>query len=284
MIREVLFIMIGIYKITNTINQKCYIGKSLDVDKRIHQHKYNINSRPYLQNAINKYDINNFTFEIIESGLDKNDYGEREKYWISYYNSMAPNGYNLTSGGENYPGCKMSDIVKNKISVANKGKIFSDLTRQRMSKSAKIKYFSDAHKNNMSLSKLGKNNGFYGKHHTEESKYKISKKLSGVNSPNYGKSGHMKGKHHSDETKLKLSNKAKVNSIGNKNVVDKIWINNGILSKRVSQKDVDFYTQQGFVVGRIMNRKCNCICKICGQNFIGKSHNSSICDICKEAV
>lgn len=44
--------MIGIYK----INGKCYIGKSLDVEKRLYQHRVNQNSRPYLQNAIKKYE------------------------------------------------------------------------------------------------------------------------------------------------------------------------------------------------------------------------------------
>lgn len=274
--------MIGIYKITNTINNKCYIGKSLDVEKRLYQHKNNIDSRPYLQNAISKYGIKNFSFKIIEDNLTQENYGEREMYWISYYKSMSPNGYNLTSGGENEPGHKLSDITKNKIGKSNKGKKRSIESRIKMSESAKVKDFSEEHKKNMSLSKMGNKNSFYGKHHSKESKKKMSKKLSGVNSPNYGKIGHMTGKHPSEETKIKIGEHAKINSKNNTNVVGKIWINNGVESKRIKQDELEMYETQGYKIGRIMNRKCNCICKLCGSSFIGKSYNSSICDDCKE--
>lgn len=276
--------MIGIYKITNMVNGKCYIGKSLDVEKRIYQHKNNINSRPYLQNAISKYGIDNFTFEVIEDNLSKTEYGDREIYWIKYYNSMSPNGYNLTSGGENKPGCKLSDITKHKISIAKMGKKRSLETRMKMSKSAKIKLFTQEHKEHMRLSKLGKNNSFYGKHHTDESKRKMSEKLSGTNSPNYGKIGHMTGKHHSEESKRKIGDHAKINSRNNTNVKNKIWINNGINSKRIDKEDFKIYESKGYKEGRIMNRKCNCICKICGDEFVGKSHNASICNECRVSM
>lgn len=50
--------------------------------------------------AINKYGIENFTFEIIESQVE--NYNDRERYWIKYYDSYE-NGYNETEGGENPP-------------------------------------------------------------------------------------------------------------------------------------------------------------------------------------
>lgn len=46
-----------------------------------------------------KYGIDNFDFEIIEE-CDKSMLSEREKYWIQFYDSMVPNGYNLTNGGD----------------------------------------------------------------------------------------------------------------------------------------------------------------------------------------
>lgn len=242
--------MIGIYKITNNINGKCYIGKALNVEKRLYQHKNNQNSRPYLQNAISKYGIENFSFEVIEDNLTKETYGKRERFWISYYNSMSPNGYNLTSGGENEPDGTLSDVVKKKISDSHKGKKPTKEARKRMSESAKIKYFSDEHKQNMSLSKMGEKNSFYGKHHSEESKRKMSEKLSGVNSPNYGKVGHMTGKHHSEETKKTMSIKAKINAQGNTNVRGRIWVNNGIESKRIKKEDFDIYKNNGYELGR----------------------------------
>ena len=99
----------GIYKITNQINNKSYIGKSKDIMRRWRQHKtepYNINADTYdvaFYRAIRKYGIENFQFEIIEQ-CPEDQLNEREKYWIEYYNTYMnhPNaqGYNMTRGGE----------------------------------------------------------------------------------------------------------------------------------------------------------------------------------------
>lgn len=95
--------MAYIYKITNTINQKVYIGKTnFSIEQRWKEHcreskrKKNIN-RPLYQ-AINKYGISSFTIEEIESCLIEESY-DREKFWISYYDSFI-NGYNATLGGD----------------------------------------------------------------------------------------------------------------------------------------------------------------------------------------
>lgn len=97
-------IISGIYKITNKINGKCYIGKSIDIYQRWNRHK--IDSRPIqeggdtctIHNAIRKYGLNNFSFEIVEI-IDLPQLNEREKYWINFYDSYY-NGYNDTFGGE----------------------------------------------------------------------------------------------------------------------------------------------------------------------------------------
>lgn len=91
--------MIGIYKIQNLINGKIYIGQSVHIQARFNQHKNeakNGNTRP-LYNAIRKYGIENFSFEIIEE-CSKEMLNEREIYWIKKYDSFH-NGYNLTPGG-----------------------------------------------------------------------------------------------------------------------------------------------------------------------------------------
>lgn len=94
--------MVGIYKITSNDTGKCYIGQSIDISTRWQQHMYkalyrNDNNKFY--NAVRKYGINNFTFEVIEL-CEKNQtiLDERERYWIEYYDSYN-NGYNSTKGG-----------------------------------------------------------------------------------------------------------------------------------------------------------------------------------------
>lgn len=102
--------MIGIYKITNMINNKIYIGQSKDIQRRWQQHRtesFNVNCRAYdviFYRAIRKYGIDNFKFEIIEE-CPEAKLNEREKYWIKFYNTYIKNdnsnGYNMTEGGEN---------------------------------------------------------------------------------------------------------------------------------------------------------------------------------------
>lgn len=76
--------MIGIYKYTNKINGKIYIGLSNDIQRRKNEHltKANANDKVYFHQAIRKYGINNFDFEVLETFdiEDRNLMGEREKY------------------------------------------------------------------------------------------------------------------------------------------------------------------------------------------------------------
>ena len=94
---------IGIYKIKNLINDKVYIGQSVDVEKRWSTHKAelknNYHHNIHLQNAWNKYGEENFEFSIIEECYT-NQLNQREIYWIAKFNSCET-GYNLTSGGGN---------------------------------------------------------------------------------------------------------------------------------------------------------------------------------------
>lgn len=92
-----------IYKITNNINGKCYIGKTLgSIEKRWKEHQYDSTRRKLevrpLYRAFNKYGIENFSIEQIEE-CDVDILSEREIYWINYYNSYHY-GYNATFGGD----------------------------------------------------------------------------------------------------------------------------------------------------------------------------------------
>ena len=106
-----------IYKITNNINNKIYIGKTnRDISIRFQEHidsSNSINSPSYnyhLHRAFRKYGIENFSIDKIEE-VSEGLINEREKYWIKYYDSYN-NGYNLTLGGEGNLIYKDEDILK----------------------------------------------------------------------------------------------------------------------------------------------------------------------------
>lgn len=107
--------MLGIiYKITNIINSKVYIGQTIRPLKiRWYEHCQSINNEKYqmiIKRAIHKYGKENFTIESIEE-CDQQLLNQREKYWISYYDSYE-NGYNSTLGGQDYT--KMPKLIKEK--------------------------------------------------------------------------------------------------------------------------------------------------------------------------
>ena len=123
-------IITGIYKITNLVNGKMYIGQSIDIYKRWKEHNniaFRTTSKSYnypLYKAIRKYGIDNFKFEIIEEcSIEK--LNDKEIYYINKYNTCIFNknsfGYNMTLGGEGHRGYKHSEESKRKIGEASKG-------------------------------------------------------------------------------------------------------------------------------------------------------------------
>lgn len=87
----------GIYKITNKINKKAYIGASIDIQRRWKEHKRML-YKADIYDAFKKYGIDNFTFEVVEL-CQQEELNLKEKYWINFYNTYK-NGYNMTTGGE----------------------------------------------------------------------------------------------------------------------------------------------------------------------------------------
>ena len=109
----------GIYKITNLKNNKIYIGQSVDIGKRISNHKYklkkNIHQNIYLQSSFNKYGIDNFSFEIIEE-CNRDSLNNREMYWVKHYNSNDRGfGYNVQEPSDD-KAYRVSDDTKIKLS------------------------------------------------------------------------------------------------------------------------------------------------------------------------
>lgn len=84
----------GIYKITNQINGKMYIGQSVHIERRWQEH-CRPSTASVISKAIKKYGVQNFTFDIIEECEEK-DLNKRESYWINEYQSLIPNGYNIS--------------------------------------------------------------------------------------------------------------------------------------------------------------------------------------------
>lgn len=113
--------MAYIYRILNKLTKKCYIGetKCIDVSRRWNQHRQTIEINkgcPALRDAVKKYGIDNFEFSVLIICFDD----ERFKYEIEYikkYNSVVPNGYNITNGGEGggFQGKTHTEEVKNII-------------------------------------------------------------------------------------------------------------------------------------------------------------------------
>lgn len=200
----------GIYMIKNIINNKIYIGQTINVNARLKSHrnklKNNNHENQHLQNSWNKYRENNFKFEIIKM-YNEDELNDREVYWINYYKSYDFKfGYNKTFGGNSE---RPTEETKNKMSIAAKGRKLSIEIKRKLSQSLKGKnkgnFLSEETKKKLSQSLKGKNAG--------EKNYMYGKK--GKLSPNYGikrsqdwinnLSKKLKGKSRSAETKEKIS-------------------------------------------------------------------------------
>lgn len=117
-----------IYKITNIINNKIYIGqtrKTIEERFQAHINKAKQHTNRYLYDAMNKYGYDNFIPSEIEE-CDDNLLDEREIYWIAYYNTTNKQyGYNMTiggGGGDTWTNNPNKEEISKKLSAANKGK------------------------------------------------------------------------------------------------------------------------------------------------------------------
>lgn len=167
--------MIGIYKITNKINGKCYIGQSINIKERFYGHKSSENNK-YLKNAFKKYGIDNFVFEVIEE-CKMEELNEKEIYYIKLYKSANRKyGYNLSLGGQG-KAKKTSLRTRKLISKSKKGKC----TRTPESEEKRLKSFKKTLEE-MPKEDLKKWHKKIGKKHkgkvvTQEQREKISKSL-----------------------------------------------------------------------------------------------------------
>lgn len=141
--------MTGIYKITNLINNKIYIGQSTNIQNRWEEHKfYSSNEHTALQAAFKKYGISNFSFEVIEE-CPKEKLDEREIYWIKFYDSYN-NGYNLTKGGMSKIKLDYSLIVETYQKLGSIHATHKELGIHRDSVRRALEYFDIPYNKNIS--------------------------------------------------------------------------------------------------------------------------------------
>lgn len=133
-----------VYKITNSIDQKCYIGiTSYSLEFRWKAHKYKNNKCVRLKNAIQKYGENNFKVEELYTCFSIEHANEMEEYFIKLYNSLSPNGYNLRTGGK-YG--RPSEETKEKISKSHIKRLKEPQLLQQRKESMLKRWASDERK------------------------------------------------------------------------------------------------------------------------------------------
>jgi group I intron endonuclease len=162
-----------IYKISNLVNGKCYIGESKqkDIKKRWNKHIISLKTKkgsPALIGAFEKYGIENFKFEILIICFN-NDRFFYEIEYIQKFNALVPNGYNILEGRIKIIGINsksFQEFIEKKKEVSS---IYKD----------KTKLFSD-NKNYDKLQKVveeGQDGNDNSRKHTDETKSKISQSI-----------------------------------------------------------------------------------------------------------
>lgn len=173
-----------IYKYTNRINGKVYIGQTIDEVRRINNHK-KLYGDSLFHRALKKYGFDSFDYEVIER-VDESQLDEQEIFWISYYKSNDRTfGYNLTTGGDGLRGYRYTEEQRKRRSEQSKGnKSFTGHThtevyKQKMSDLFKGKTLSDETKKKIGDANKG-NKHRLGSHLSEETKKKISEAHKGI--------------------------------------------------------------------------------------------------------
>lgn len=214
----------SIYKITNTKNNKVYIGFTKNFERRVVEHTRNskkLNSHLYY--AIKKHGIEVFTFEIVYQSLDfEHSKNIMETYFINLYDSYY-SGYNMTLGGDGTFGRKWTDEQKQLASIRNKGhksenkgKTYIEIYGEEKAKEKIEKNKNTWTKKRLlnpkqkipKLSRLGLTyKEIFGEERAKEISDKKRIKMLGENNPRYGKPGSFTGRKHSDETIAKIKGK-----------------------------------------------------------------------------
>ena len=192
--------MIGIYSIRNVQNGDCYVGQTIDIERRKRAH-FATSSNYYISHAMRKYGKAAFVFEVLEV-CSEEMLDDRECHWIAALDCIRPNGYNLLSGGANG---RHTQETREKMSQSSRGeknpqwgKPLSEEHRKKLSKALKGKTHTPETKKHLSKVLRGKGNGMFGKKQSKETLAKLSEALKGE------KNG-MFGRKHTPESIRKMS-------------------------------------------------------------------------------
>ncbi len=190
--------IVHIYRIYFPTSNKCYIGQTSRLKKRMFAHLRDVRTNSMVHRALIKYE--DWCVSVLHTCQSRDEANKVEIEEIRNFNSVAPNGYNINSGGDGNSGWTPSDETKRKIGNAHRGKTVSDAAKKKLSASHLGKKHTDETKAKISASKIGltgDKNAFYGRHHTDETKAAMS-------AANSGKNHYFYGKHCTDETKSKM--------------------------------------------------------------------------------
>ena len=173
-----------IYKITNTVNGKLYIGQSIrDVNIRFNEHLNDKISTDYFHLAVRKYihdygkDV--FTLEVIDTAESIEELNEKEIYWINHFRTFVGfadcNGYNSSLGGTDNP--MFNDTIKEK----HDARMRTEDVRRKISNTMKHKIankelFTEEHRRNLSRAMQG-NQHFKGHKRSPEAIQATAKSL-----------------------------------------------------------------------------------------------------------
>jgi len=206
-----------IYKITNIINNKVYIGchKTNNINDGY------MGSGVYIRNAIAKHGIENFSKEILFFYDNSTDMLNKEAELVNQQ-FLETNTYNLNLGGTGSFEYINSQKLNNKVnqcSLAGKAS-------------------------------AAKGGGFKGKTHSEKTKKILSETLT-------GRPAYFAGKTHSEETKRKMRQSHIGKGTGEKNSqFGSCWVTNGIENKKINKDNLNAFIESGYKLGRIVKRKC----------------------------
>lgn len=266
-----------IYKITNTVNGKIYVGQKKS--KTVVEHYYG--SGKLILQAIEKYGKEKFTREILQWCDNLEELNAAEVYWIDKLDARTSGGgYNISAGGTGRLDApesrqQLSESLKryysdpeNRQKQGETHKGYSPVTKgqtketseilQRASSTRKArleaglinpgmkgKHHSQETITVMSEQKIGANNPFYGKHHTETSKASMRAKLKGRTITE------------TQRAQISAANSGQNNGMYGKDPVNKnkICITNGVCNKYISLSELDAYTDQGWRHGCTQHKK-----------------------------